>query len=482
MKTTLTPDLVSGIMSRLQAANTTFSNNYPGDLPARQPVQTVYGGAQIFKSDTAQKLGASALGVLMEYAPNFVEFAKCLRFKGAETLPTEGAAIEALGASIKVNPSASRTENEAAWLAHTVHSRVVEKLRREAVEDFRIDFEDGYGNRPDAEEDHHAEFTALEVAKGLKDGTLPPFIGIRIKTFSEELKARSIRTLDIFLSTLLSATGGKLPPNFVVTLPKVIAPEQVTALVEVFSIIERQNSLPDGFLKLEIMVETPQSIFDPKGQVALPAFIAAARGRCTGAHFGVYDYTASCNITASHQSLVHPACDFARSVMKVALAGTGVWISDGATNIMPVGPHRAENGGVLTAEQQRENREAVHRAWRLNFEHVNHTLMNAYYQGWDLHPAQFPIRYAAVYLFYLSEFDGAARRLRAFMDKAAQATLLGDVFDDAATGQGLLNFFLRGINCGAITEEEALESGLTLEEIRSRSFVKILNARRGYVS
>jgi len=55
--------------------------------------------------------------------------------------------------------------------------------------------------------------------------------------------------------------------------------------------------------------------------------------------------------------------------------------------------------------------------------------------------------------------------------------MLGTIFDDAATGQGLLNFFLRGVNCGALTEGEALATGLTLEELRGRSFVKILKAR-----
>ena len=64
------------------------------------------------------------------------------------------------------------------------------------------------------------------------------------------------------------------------------------------------------------------------------------------------------------------------------------------------------------------------------------------------------------------------------MQKAAQATLVGDVFDDAATGQGLLNYFLRAMNCGAITEQEAVNmSGLSLEELRSRSFVSILRSR-----
>ncbi len=107
-----------------------------------------------------------------------------------------------------------------------------------------------------------------------------------------------------------------------------------------------------------------------------------------------------------------------------------------------------------------------------------HSLRNGFYQGWDLHPAQFVTRYAAVYHFFLGGLTSASNRLKAFVEKAALASLHGDVFDDAATGQGLLNFFLRGIACGAITEDEARATGLSLEEIRSRSFLKILESRR----
>jgi hypothetical protein len=177
--------------------------------------------------------------------------------------------------------------------------------------------------------------------------------------------------------------------------------------------------------------------------------------------------------------MTHPACDFARHMMQVAFGGTGLWLSDGATNIMPVAPHRAAEGGSpLTPEQVEENRATVHRAWRLHYDHIQHSLINAYYQGWDLHPAQLPTRYAAVYAFFLDSLEAASERLRNFVEKAAKATLVGDVFDDAATGQGLLNYFLRAINCGAITEQEALQlSSLTLAELRSGSFVKILKSR-----
>jgi hypothetical protein len=176
--------------------------------------------------------------------------------------------------------------------------------------------------------------------------------------------------------------------------------------------------------------------------------------------------------------MMHPACDFAKHMMQVSFAGTGIWLSDGATNIMPVGPHRAAAGIPLTQDQMEENRAVIHRSWKLHYDHIQHSLIGGFYQGWDLHPAQLPTRYAAVYAFFLESLDAASERLRNFVEKAAKATLVGDVFDDAATGQGLLNYFLRAINCGAITKDEALRlSGLTLEELQSGSFVKILKSR-----
>jgi len=252
----------------------------------------------------------------------------------------------------------------------------------------------------------------------------------------------------------------------------------VTALARLLDAMETSHGLRTGALKLELMIETSQSVIDASGVVAIPKLLEAAQGRCRGLHFGVYDYTASCNITAGRQTMDHPACDFARNVMQVTSVGRGVMLSDGATNIMPIPRHR---GRELTEQQVEENRGVVHQAMRLHFEHVQRSLMHGYYQGWDLHPGQLPTRYAAVYAFFLQSFESAAARLRNFVDKAAQATLSGDVFDDAATGQGLLNFFLRGINCGAFTEQEACASGLTLEELRSRSFVKILGSRQARV-
>jgi citrate lyase beta subunit len=464
MRTSLSDESLKDTIAHLEKANAEFARRFPGESGRRQPVHTVYGGAQLFKSDTTRRLGALALRSLEEYGPDPVTFARAIELPGAD-----GAGV---GDSIQ-------GEGKSARLAETIYTRVLEKLRREPVEDFRIDFEDGYGNRPDEEEDGHAVAAAREVVAGMRAETISPFIGIRIKPFTEELRARSMRTLDIFITTLVEQSGGALPSNFVVTLPKVTMPEQVTALADIFDLLEKALKLEEGALKMELMIETTQAIINHDGQSNLPRLLEAARGRCTAAHFGTYDYTASCQITAAHQHMMHPACDFARHMMQVALGGTGVWLSDGATNIMPVGPHRAPQGSSLTEEQREENRRTVHRAWKLHYDDVRHSLASGFYQGWDLHPAQLVTRYTAVYAFFLEGIEAAAARLRNFLAKAAQATLIGDVFDDAATGQGLLNFFLRGINSGALSEAEAAAMiDLTAEELRTRSFTKILAGRR----
>ncbi|HEX4351568.1 MAG TPA: phosphoenolpyruvate kinase [Polyangiales bacterium] len=451
--------------------NRAFMKRYPGEPAARQPVHTVYGGAQLYRADTTLRLGELALRHMESYARDAFDFAAAIGFSDRALAHGN---VSQLTAAWERDPEALRRENSAAWLACSVYERVKQKLKTEAVEDFRIDFEDGFGARPDAEEDSAAREAAMQVALGMKQGQLPPFLGIRIKSFGEEWKRRGARTLEIFLDTLLSEAG-KLPPNFVVTLPKVSLAEQPRTLVKLFEILERRHQLPEGSLKLELMIEITQALIGADGRSPLPEFLQACEGRCVAAHFGTYDFTASCNITAAFQTMAHPWCDLAKGMMMLAYAGTGIFLSDGATNVMPVGPHK---GGTLSPRQIEQNRSVVHGAWQLAAKHIRHSLAGGFYQGWDLHPGQLPVRYATCYGFFLEGFDQAAERLRNFIEKAAQATLVGDVFDDAATGQGLLNYFLRARNCGAIDLSELEQTGLTVDEFALRSFAKILDARR----
>jgi len=435
------------LLGTLKIANLAFQHIYPGDKPDRQPVHTVYGGANLFKADTCIRMGEIALQHFHTYAPDSSVLAMALEWKNER-------------------------------LSEIVYKQIIHKLQTEPVEDFRIDFEDGFGNRPDEEEDATAVAAAIELAKGMQEATISPFIGIRIKPFTEDLKHRSVRTLDLFISTLLQHTNGVLPSNFVVMLPKVTIPEQVATLVRFFEVLEKVHALEPGTLQMETMVEATQIIMDDEGRNPLMRIIRAAEGRCIAAHFGTYDYTASCGITARYQTMAHPVCDFAHHMTKVALGGTGVFLSDGATNVIPVPVHRGDH---LSYAQLEENREHVHQAWKTGYHHTMHSLINGFYQGWDLNPAQLPMRYAATYHFFLSNYEEAVFRLKTFVERAAISTLNKDIFDDAATGQGLLNYFLRAINCGAVSEEEVLATGLTMEEIRTRSFYKILEGRRGHL-
>ena len=315
---------------------------------------------------------------------------------------------------------------------------------------------------------------ARELAAGIGHPHFPPYCGFRVKPFTEALRERSIRTFQLFMGALLESTGGSLPPGFVVMLPKVTSREHTAVCADLLDLYEARAGLKAGSIRMEVMIESLQAIVTADGRWAIPGLIDAGRGRIRGAHFGAYDYSSDCNISAMCQGMDHPACDFARRVMQVTLAGRGVMLSDSMTSTMPVAIHK---GSHLTAHQAAENRQSVRRAWKLHFDDTRRSLRDGFYQGWDLHPAQFATRYAAVYSFFLEGLEAASARLANFMAKAAQATMAGSSFDDAATAQGLLNFFLRGLNCGAITETEALATGLTLEELRTKSFAAIMQAR-----
>ncbi len=435
----------------------------------RNPIHVVYGGADRFLAETPEKLGKLALKPLETYAPNFVEFANAMWLKGCDTLPKFEDVIADLEFQLIENPEKVKAENFSAWFAWTIYNRTIEKLKREPVEDFRIDFEDGYGIRSDEEEDSHAISASNELFSALANAQASAFCGIRIKSFQSETYQRAVRTLDLFLTNLLQKTNRVLPENFVVTLPKITRVEEVTVLDELLSEFEKQHNLPPDSIKIEIMIETPEAILRVRN------LAKAARNRVVAAHFGAYDYTASFGITAVHQHLKHDACNFARNVMQIALSPLGIRLSDSVTTEMPIPIHRGEN---LSVQQVKENKRAVHQAWRLHFNNVTHSLINGFYLSWDLHPAQLVARYAAVYSFFLESFESQSNRLKSFLDKATKATMSGNQFDDAASAQGLLNYFIRAVSCGALSENEVLSAtGLTIEELNSESFIKIMQNR-----
>lgn len=428
----------------VREANLAFARRYSGDRGESQPVHTLIEGAQHFTSDVSARRGALALRSLDDYAPDAATLGQAL---GISTHP----ALE------------------------TIYERARAKLEREPIEDYRIDFEDGFGVRSDADEDERASIVADAIARGVREATLPPSIGIRIKPLTEELRERSVRTLDLLLTALVGANG--LPSRWTMTVPKVTVIEQVHYIVAVLRTLERKLGLADGTLRFSIMVEVPQVILDMTGKSLLPRMLDASDGRLGGIDFGTYDYTAGCGITASQQRLRHPACDFAKQMMQVAFAGTGIRIADGSTSLLPV-PRHAGSVDALSDDQLVENLSSVHAGWMTHYADVRHSLAGGFYQGWDLHAAQLVSRYAAVSSFYLEGVQAAGARLKTFLDKAKNASLVGGMMDEPATGQGLLGFFLRGISAGAITKGEAAAlTGLSDDELNERSIIAIMRRR-----
>jgi citrate lyase beta subunit len=440
------------------------------EASGRSPIHVVYGGEDRFSIDTPRKFGRIALESIKSYAPNFVAFAHAFHLTGSEHLPIFPKAVKELDATLKADPNKAKRKDKAAWFAWTVYQKTIEKLRREPVEDFRIDFEDGYGFRSEEEEDGHAVAAATEIANAFKKRRTTAFTGFRIKSLAPETYGRAIRTLEIFLSTLLDQTDGKLQENFVVTLPKVSDTKQVKDLARRLSKIEKDRKIAKDSIGIELMIETPEAIFDKRGRVAVQGLIKAARGRCRSVHFGAYDYTAALGISASFQDIRHPACGFARSVIQAASAALDVRVVDSVTTLMPVPVHRDE---PLTEAQRAENLRSVHAGWLKHFQNISASMADGFYQSWDLHPNQLVARYAAVYAFFLTEMDAQAARLKTFLGKATQASLTGNTFDDAASAQGIVNFFQKGLDCGAFSDEEIKKIiGISSGDL-SKSFAEI---------
>lgn len=386
---------------------------YPGDVISRQPLQTLYVPADRVTPTIVVEFGTEALRLLEAHASD----------------------PEAFATAFGVDAS----------VAARVRTPVHAKLEREPVEDLRVDFEDGYGARTDDEEDRHAEEAARALHAARESGTAPVSFGLRVKSFADGMQARSVRTLDTFLTALIEAAGG-LPEGFVVTFPKVDTAEHVAIFAEVLERLEFGLDLPDGALRFEVQVETPRSVIDPDGSVAAPGILDASGGRLTAMHFGVFDYTASLGLMPWEQRLDHPANDLARQLLQVALAGTGVGISDGSSNVVPAS----------------DRTEDVHAAWRVHAGRVRHSLSAGFYQGWDLHPSHLVSRYAAVYGWLLPHLDDAIARVAAWRAGAASKGVL----DEPATVTSLLRYLRLAVSSGAVDEAEVLErAGLSPDEL-----------------
>jgi citrate lyase beta subunit len=390
--------LADALDARLAGADAALAATYAGDRGRRQPVHTVYIPADRYDSGTVGDWAEEARLALAAHGGSVTELAEAL-----DLPPT---------------------------IAVEVYERIGRKLEAEAIEDLRIDLEDGYGVRPDEDEDAATVAAAQALAASIAAGNAAPFHGIRVKSFEAPTRRRGVRTLQLFVRTLVEAGG--LTDGFVVTLPKVTSVDQVEAFVFALGKVEEECSLDPGTLRFEIQVETPQAILGADGTALLARMVHAGGDRVTGLHYGTYDYSASLGVAAGYQSLEHPVADHAKAVMQLAAAGTGVFVSDGSTNVLPVG-----------------DRDAVHAAWRLHVRLVRRSLEQGIYQGWDMHPGHLPSRYVATYCFFREGLPSAAERLRAYVHGGQSGFL-----DEPATAAAMAGYLLRGLECGAVDADE----------------------------
>ncbi|MCC9183419.1 DUF6986 family protein [Mycolicibacterium mageritense] len=387
-------DTLTRVDALLHDVDARLAREFPGDRDAVQPVHTVYVSAADATPDTPTQWGAAALELLDRQAEVFAEL------------------------------------GDAATL-----TLVRNQLTEAPIADLRLDFEDGYGRRPDDVEDADA-LRAGETLHALKLGSA----GIRFKGLTVADRPRAVRTLELVLD-------GGMPDGFVFTIPKIRAAEQVTAAVWLCEALESAHGLPERSLRFELQIESPQAVLGSDGTATVASAIQRADGRCTALHYGTYDYSAACGIAPQHQSLDHPVADHAKAVMQVAAAQTGVWVCDGSTQVSPVG-------------SDDQVAQAIQRHHRL----VTRSLARGFYQGWDMHPGHLVTRWLATFTFFRAAMAAAAPRLQAYLDRRG-----GAIVDEPATAEALAAVVLRGLDCGAFTADDvtAVAPSATVEVLRN---------------
>ncbi|WP_040784032.1 DUF6986 family protein [Nocardia pneumoniae] len=405
------------IEAMLDTVDAELRRRYPGSNGRSQPIHTVYVPADRVAEETPAEWGATAVELLDRHHDLLA------------TLDETGSLPD-----------------------------VRKRLEQDPVQDLRIDFEDGYGLRADAEEDRAAMAAGAVLAAwsrrcggpragdatvaagggaGEPDGfpprhraqqiiddarawrARPASSGIRMKGLASGERRRALRTLDLVLES-----AGGVPEGFVFTVPKIRAAQQVRALVQLCVGLERGYGIAEGSLRFELQIESPQAILAADGTAPVATMLTLAEGRCSALHFGTYDYTAACGVAAPDQALDHPAADYAKAVMQVAAAQTGVWVCDGSTQIVPDADPEA--------------------ALRNHHRLVARALRRGYYQGWDMHPGHLVTRWLATYDFFRRAIDVAVPRLLDYLARRG-----GDVMDEPATAEALAATVLRGIDCGA---------------------------------
>jgi len=405
----------------LELLPTTDANTLGAAARARRapPSHVVYGGAHLFHDKTLSKIATIAREGFATYLP-------------------DGAAI-------------TRIFGTAPEHADEVHRRVAAQLEDAgAVADYRIDFEDGYGHRSDDEEDRHAT-AAGETVAAFRSQPATTLLGVRCKRLAGGTGLRAVRTLHRFFAAARTTVR--------VTVPKVESVEEAAAAAALVRALEKAYGLPEYACPLELMAETPAFFSEGIPKLRAIARAASEGGRPVAIHLGSYDLTAGAGIPFLAQRPNHPILDHARTLLTLAFGGSDLELSDGATTTLPIAPHKRPT----TESERMQNAQVVAAAFRVHADDVTHALRFGIYESWVLHPMQIVSHRVSQTAFFVAALPGARERLSRFLEGEARASRVGAEFDDAATGRGLLQFFMAGASLGVVAAEDPL-----LEEMRRR--------------
>ncbi len=465
MHTTLDDSLVQGLISRVQKAARRSDRSRAGRPTARLPVQSLRVAPEHVHPDSAQRAGRAARRLLESHAPDAVVLARSLQLQGWDHLPREGRKVDSLLTRLEQDAEAVRRDDPDAWLAHEVYVRVVRKLTHTPVEELCLDFHEAYGVRPDDEEDATAGAAARAVAVGFERETLPPFVAVRIKPLEGPTAARALRTLDLFVSTLVDRAGGV--PELSVVLPEASNTEQVRGLVKALAGLEQKNSLRKGCLKLVLGVDHPGTLVDGSGRVQVRALCEVSAGRCTRVD---HDPVACSGATGRRSGSPRDAVE--RALLATALEGANVMLASSGTDLDAMPPHA---GVGLSPADHDTNHRAVRAGWLANFRVVTESLADGVLGGVDRHVGQLPARYAAWVVHSLSTLDEQLSALKLWV---IDGRTVADGPERLWRGQARLDTVLRGLDCGALLASELRKAGLDDQDLAERSSRSLLDRRR----
>jgi citrate lyase beta subunit len=399
---------------------------------------TFYGGAHLFKETTFSRmtqLGQQGFERFFATPKALGDWYDLVFHVPADNVKIEGALRQG---------SVGFSEADLTQL----HTLLKACISRQFLEDYRIDFEDGYGVHEPTEELAQAERSAKVLAQVLASAPsleALPNVGIRLKPFSGGQAAHSVRLLGHFFETLQANVSLEKLPSFWVTLPKCRMAAEGVKLAQLLESLEVALGLASNTFGMELMFETLEGIQALGNrdfvQHWLPEVADGCCQRPTALVLGTFDTCAEWGIASRNQGHQHPLMDYVRLQALGWGNQIGAQVVDSITRTVP---QLSMDGEPL----------AVHGR------HVAHSLALGVSAGWDIHPLQVLARHAVRLAMVFSGLSAALERLERFLTARTHASRVGAGFDDLATVRGLVLQLEQAERLGLVSVQQIIAQGV----------------------